>query len=385
MKRKANIAVIGCGGLAQSQHISNLIKSKNADLYCFCDINVQTLDNLSRRFPHIPTETDYKKVLSDANVDGVVIATREDEHVPLTIEALLAGKHVYVEKPLAETSEDCEKVIDAEKKSGKRVLVGMNRRMAPAYRDAKGILTRNGGMKTSYYRIADPFSLGWGKQKDIIGKRIIIECCHIIDILRYFADSEVKTVYCYSSRSDEDTVILQFENGASATMISSGYAPRQTPKEHFEAVTDFGFVTVDDFCELHSFGIPGEVECKYYEGHSHVEHEYIQAQWLKNEGLKADIAIRKYLVEEEERRAELDRQRAENGEPKPEYDYHEPYMYYVNYGVDKGWLSAIEHFADVILDDVPVEAATAIDAFMDAKIIEAIIKSRETGLPVDVK
>ncbi len=378
--RKANIAVIGCGNLAQSQHISNLIKSKKSNLCCFCDVNESTLKDLAKRFPHVPTESDYKKVLSNPDIDGVVIATREEEHVPLTIEALNAGKYVYVEKPLAETSEDCQKVVEAEKKSGKRVLVGMNRRLAPSYRDAKGILERNGGMKAAYYRIADPFALDWGRKMNIMGKRIIIECCHIIDILRYFADSEVKTVYCYSSRPDEDNVLLQFENGSSAMMLGSGYVPRETPKEHFEATTEEGFVTVDDFCELHSFGLPGEVECKYYEGHSHVEHDYLQAQWYKNEGLKADIAVRKFLVQEEARA-----EKAAREEGKPVYSYHEPYLYYINYGVDKGWFNALEHFADVILEGVPVEAATAEDAYKAAKIIDAIIESREKGILVDVK
>lgn len=356
MQNKANIAVIGCGNLAQSQHISNLIQSPKTNLYCFCDVNTSTLEDLARRFPHIPTETDHKKILADPNIDGVVIATREEEHVPLSVEALLAGKHVYVEKPLAETPEDCQKVMEAENASGKKVLVGMNRRFAPSYRDTKAILDRNGGMKSAYYRIADPFSLDWGQRMNLIGKRIIIECCHIIDILRYLASSEVKTVYSYSSRPDEDKVLLQFENGACATMLSTGYTPRQTPKEHLEIVSQEGFITVDDFCELHTFGLPDEIECKYYEGRSHVEHEYIQSQWIKNEGLKADIALRKYLVEEETKRNRQALERAKLGEKEPDYTYH-----------------------------VPVEAATAEDAYKAAKITDAIIESRETGKPVTIK
>lgn len=271
MSKKANIAVIGCGNLAQSQHISNIIMSKKAELCCFCDVNLQTLEDLSRRFAHIRVESDYKKVLKDPKIDGVVIATREEEHVPLSIEALRAGKYVYVEKPLAESPAECMRVVEEEQKSGKKVLVGMNRRFAPAYRDVKEILSKNGGMKTAYYRIADSFSLDWGKRMNLLGNRIMIECCHIIDILRYFADSDVESVYCYSSRMDEDNVIFRFKNGSSAVMIGTGYAPRQTPKEHLEVMAEVGMITVDDFCELHSFGIPGAPECRYYEGHSHEE------------------------------------------------------------------------------------------------------------------
>ena len=67
MERKANIAVIGCGHFAQNQHISNLIRAQkvNVNLCCFCDKNQETLDDLTRRFPGIKTETDYKKVFAD--------------------------------------------------------------------------------------------------------------------------------------------------------------------------------------------------------------------------------------------------------------------------------------------------------------------------------
>ena len=385
--KRANLAVIGCGALAQNQHISNVIASKNANLCCFCDVSEKTLEDLARRFPHIPTELDYKKVLADPSVDGVVIATKEEMHVALTIEALKAGKHVYVEKPLGETSEECELVMKTEKETGKKALVGMNRRLAPAYRDVKEILKRNGGMKTAYYRIADDWCeryKNYGGSR-AGGKRLAVECCHIIDILRYLADSEVKSVYCYTSRIDEDNVIMQFENGSSAMMMATGYAPKQTPKEHFEVTTQFGFVTVDDFCELHTFGMPGEAECKFYEGRTHIEHDYMHAQWYKAEGLKADIAMRKYLVEEEERRAKLKLEREKNGEEEPKYSYHELYPYYMNYGVNKGWGDSIEHFADVILYDVAVEAPTAKDAYQATKIVEAILESRETGKVVEVK
>src|SRR5574344_1567708 len=237
MKTKASIAVVGCGKLAQNQHISNLMKARNAQLSCFCDLRPAILEDLQKRFPGIPVETDYKKVFRDPSIDGVVIATREDMHVPLSVEALEAGKFVYVEKPLAETPEECAVVVRAEQKSGKKLIVGMNRRMAPAYRDAKQILDRNGGMKSAYYRIADSFSLDWGKNFGD-GRRIQIEVCHIFDILRFFAGSEFKSVYCASSRLDEESILLTFESGATALLLSSGYAPWETPKEHFEAATN---------------------------------------------------------------------------------------------------------------------------------------------------
>ena len=383
MERKASIAVIGCGHFAQNQHISNLIRAQkvNVNLCCFCDKNQETLDDLARRFPGIKTETDYKKVLADPEIDGVVIATKPDFHVPLTLDALMAGKHVYVEKPLAETSEDCAKVLEAEKKSGKRVFVGMNRRLAPSYRDAKRILDGNGGMKTAYYRISDAFSMEWGKTGNYLGTRMLNECCHVIDILRYFAGSEVKKVYCFASRLDEENVTIEFENGSCAMMMSTGFAPYETPKERFEAVSDYGVVTVDDFCELHAFGIEGAPETKCYEGHWHVEKEQFHKIYAAREGLKADIAHRKFYAEFMQKMNELDQ---DSKEYKEMYNYWATRMPLVNYSVDKGWYGAIEHFADFIVNNVPVEAATATDGYRVGKIIEAIIESRDTGKVVEL-
>lgn len=373
--KKANIAVIGCGKLAQNQHISNLIMANNANLACFCDVSQETLDDLNRRFPNIPIETDYKKVLANPGIDGVVIATRQEEHVPLSIEALEAGKYVYVEKPLAETPQECEKVVMAEKKSGKKLLVGMNRRMAPAYRDAKAILDRNGGMKSAYYRVADAFEIDWGINYGL-GKRLQIECCHIIDILRYFAGSEVESVYCTRSRQDEESTVIVFKNGATAMLMSTGYAPWETPKEHFEAMAEVGMITVDDFCELRSFGMEGETTCRYYAGHTHVEREQAFKVWMEKEGVNADIGLRAYLADEQRRIEALDHDSEEYKRERYLLDYKYPH---INYSVDKGWLGAMEHFADIILNDVPNEAASAEDALKVAQITEAIIESRETG------
>ena len=135
-EHKARLAVIGTGGLAQSQHIPNLQRAEHAELTVLCDLRRDVLDDLGGKYPDCRLETDHRRVLADPDVDGVIIATREDTHVALTVEALAAGKHVYVEKPLAETEAECARVLAAQRQAGRLVAVGMNRRMAPAYRYA---------------------------------------------------------------------------------------------------------------------------------------------------------------------------------------------------------------------------------------------------------
>ena len=379
--KKANLAVIGCGKLAQNQHISNIIKSKNATLHTFCDVNTDLLNNLVKRFPATQTCSDLSKVLANPEIDGVVIATREDMHVPIAIQALNAGKHVYVEKPLAETPEECAKVVAAQEASGKKLLVGMNRRMAPAYRDARDILNRNGGAKAIYYRIADAYAIDWGKDYGY-GKRMIHEVCHIFDICRFMTNSEVESIYCLSTRPDEENIVMQFISGATGMILSSGYAPWETPKEHLEAIAEVGVLTIDEFCELNVYGMPGEVFNKKYPGHSHVEREQSHVNWIGEAGLSGITGLRRMLANWQREVEVLDHNTDEYRRKRDFLDHHLPH---INYSVDKGWLGAIEHFADVILHNVPVEAATAQDALAAARITRAAVISRAEKRIVQLK
>ena len=379
--KKAALAVIGCGKLAQNQHISNIIKSKNAYLHTFCDLNTEVLDDLVKRFPGTAKCTDFAQVIANPEIDGVVIATREDMHVPLAIAALEAGKHVYVEKPLAETPEECNQVVAAEKKSGKKLIVGMNRRMAPAYREAREILNRNGGAKALYYRIADAYAIDWGKDYGA-GKRLIHEVCHIFDICRFMTGSEVETVYCLSTRRDEENIVLKFASGATAMILSSGYAPWETPKEHLEAVAEVGVVTIDEFCELNTYGMPEEICCKKYPGHSHVEREQSHVNWIGNAGLDGIKGLRRMLADYQRELTTLDNN---SDEYRRKRDWLDNRLPLINYSVDKGWLGAIEHFADVILNGSAVEAATAQDALAAARITRAAVISRAENRIVSMK
>lgn len=379
--KKAALAVVGCGKLAQNQHISNIAKSRNAYLHTFCDLNTEVLNDLVKRFPGTAQCTDIDQVLNDPEIDGVVIATREDMHVPLAIAALQAGKYVYVEKPLAETPEECAQVVAAEKASGKKLLVGMNRRMAPAYREAREILKRNGGAKALYYRIADAYAIDWGKDFGP-GKRLIHEVCHIFDICRFMTGAEVETVYCLSTRRDEENIVLKFDSGATAMILSSGYAPWETPKEHLEAVAEVGVVTIEEFCELSTYGMPGEVTNKKYPGHSHIEREQSHVRWIGEAGLAGIVGLRRMLADCQREVEALDH---DSDAYRRKRDFLDHRLPHINYSVDKGWLGAIEHFADVILNGADVEAATAQDALAAARITRAAVISRAENRIVSMK
>ena len=272
MEKKARLAVIGAGALAQHQHLPNIVRSKSAELALICDTNQDVLAALEKVYPGTAMTGDCSEVFRNPEIDGVVIATREDTHVPLTLDALRAGKHVYVEKPLAENPADCQAVVAAKRAAGRCVVVGMNRRCAPAYRLARELLDANGGARNLHYRIADAYSTTWGRRFGA-GNRIVHELCHVFDVLRFLANSEVTEVLCRSGRPDDESILLVFRSGATATMLSSGHVSEETPKEHLDAVAGYGMLAVEEFVELRTFGMRGLPDgCRYFAGHCHPQH-----------------------------------------------------------------------------------------------------------------
>lgn len=379
MMRKVRISLIGAGHLARNQHLPNLMRLDSVELAAVCDLAPDILEIVKRDFaPGCPLLTDCREVLNDSSVEAVVIATREDSHVPLTLEALAAGKHVYVEKPLAENMEDCQRVLAAQKESGRIVAVGMNRRLAPAYVKARELLQANGGPKSMFYRIADGYAIYWGKQNP--GQRIFHELCHIFDILRFFAGSEVVKVYCASSRHDDEQIVLTFASGVTAGIMSSGYTWQDFPKEHFEAVAEAGALTVEDFCTLRQFTLSEtEPPVISFCGHTHPHFEQMHGELLGEMGVDSLYALRRIIG-----RHALNYFRHEQAgdTSSPEFQKEKTFlgrMFVTNYMVDKGWMEALDDFAHAVREHRPFRGADVMDACRAAQITEAVYESRRTG------
>lgn len=379
----ANLALIGAGGISQSQHLPNLLRASRINLKYVCDLNEELLDIASARFPgNYALERSYSEILKDQNLDGVVIATSADSHVPLTLQALEAGKHVYVEKPLSETQGDAQRVVEAQKASSRIVAVGFNRRMAPAYTMAKTILKRHGGARNIHYRLSDAFWI-WGKNLPA-GSRMLHEVCHVFDILRFFTDSEVKSVYCIASRPDDETIVLQFENDTVASIMNTGHVHYDMPKEQLEIITKCGGIVVNDFAELRTFGLKEELPHVCFEGHTHPQRDQVHKYLFKAQGLQAVLDIRRAHYLAYTRHAELALCQGDSQEYEQLEAYLEHHSPHLNYMMDKGWQWALEHFADSILKGEACCLSGAMDGLRASQITQAAIQSRATGLPVSL-
>lgn len=384
--KKAVLGLVGAGHLANNQHLPNLMYTPNAMLKTVCDIRPEAVKAAQEAY-HIPNgETDYRKMLADPEIDGVLVVTLPAQHAEVTIAALRAGKHVYVEKPLAESVEDCHTIMAEEKKSGKHVAVGFNRRFAPAYRQAKQLLDANGGGHNFFYRISDTYSYTWGKDYPP-GVRVFHETCHIFDILRWFTSSQIVSVYCIEARGDDEAIVCKFKSGPIATIMSSGYATLDWPKESLEVVAGKGGLTVDNFVEMQTYGLPNCQTQYRFKGHFHPSREWASRYLFEDLGSEAMRAFHRHGAIRFELEKAADPKRwgkvELNWPDTPDAAiYREWLEKRMGGGVDKGWLQAVDHFAQCILTGQKPETAGSYDGLVAEQLAQAVVQSRKTGLPV---
>jgi predicted dehydrogenase len=129
--RLLRVGVLGAGPIAQAAHLPDTCKARNAELYAICDLADDLLEKIAAQYPPQKIFTDYNQMLADPNVEAVIIATSDQFHVPAALEAIEAGKHVLVEKPLGISIEECETLAEKVKASGLILQVGHMKRFDP--------------------------------------------------------------------------------------------------------------------------------------------------------------------------------------------------------------------------------------------------------------
>ncbi|MDD6161082.1 MAG: Gfo/Idh/MocA family oxidoreductase [Oscillospiraceae bacterium] len=131
---KVRIGLIGCGGIANNKHMPALAKlSDKCEMVAFCDIVEERAQKAAAEYGSADAKvyTDYHELLADKSIDVVHVLTPNVAHCPITVAAFEAGKHVLCEKPMAHTSADAQKMLDAWKKSGKKFTIGYQNRFRP--------------------------------------------------------------------------------------------------------------------------------------------------------------------------------------------------------------------------------------------------------------
>ncbi len=144
-QKKLNVGILGCGPIAQFAHFESCQKASNVELYSICDVAKDLLDRMQAIWQPTKAFTKYDEMLADEELDAVIIATSDPFHVPLSLKAVAAGKHVLVEKPLSHSIEECQELRQAASAKGVYVQVGHMKRFDPGIEYAQKFIQEKMG------------------------------------------------------------------------------------------------------------------------------------------------------------------------------------------------------------------------------------------------
>jgi len=222
----------------------------------------------ARKFGFDETTTDTIRIFSDNNSDAVVITTQHDSHSRFVLQALEAGKHVFVEKPLCLTLAELSKIELAYSKACRQstispiLMVGFNRRFAPQIQKMKHLLSGVSGPKSFVMTVnagAIPVD-HWTQDVEAGGGRIIGEACHFIDLLRFMAGSPIESwskVAMNAPTNDTVSINLKFVDGSIGTIHYFANGTKAFPKERLEVFAAGRVLQLDNYRKLAGFGWPG--------------------------------------------------------------------------------------------------------------------------------
>ncbi|MFE5318833.1 Gfo/Idh/MocA family protein [Paenibacillus sp. NPDC056579] len=130
MAKTFRIGIIGCGGIANGKHMPALKNQKNVEMVAFCDIVKERASEAAEKFgtPDAKVYDNYKELLNDSSIDIVHVCTPNDSHADISIASMEADKHVMCEKPMAKTAADARRMVEAAKRTGKKLTIGYQNR-----------------------------------------------------------------------------------------------------------------------------------------------------------------------------------------------------------------------------------------------------------------
>lgn len=220
-----------------------------------------------RKFRFEETTTDTQSIFADSETHAVIISTRHNSHARLVRQALEAGKHVFVEKPLCLTLAELSELEALHIRLAAvgvlpHVMVGFNRRFAPQIAKIKSLLMATPGPKAFTMTVnagAIPAE-HWTQDLEIGGGRIIGEGCHFVDLLRHLAGAPIAAHHVTSMKAltaDTAAIQLTFEDGSVGAIQYFAGGSKQFPKERLEVFAGGGVLQLDNYRKLTGFGWPG--------------------------------------------------------------------------------------------------------------------------------
>lgn len=278
------VGVIGAGNYAKATLLPALSRT-TARLVAVADINGMAAAHAARKFGAEKAVSDYQLILDDPDIQAVFVLVGHHLHSCFITEVLAAGKHVFVEKPLAINEGQLDKVIAAYEKqgldshsptnafedrlrgndSGKMIMVGFNRRFSPHTVKIRELFASRTAPLTMTMTVNAGFipPEHWTQDPERGGGRIIGEGCHFIDLLSFLTNSPVTSVSARmvgggaSVQDDKMSILLGFADGSVGTVHYFANGAKNFPKETLEIFGDGRVLRMENFRVTTGYGFKG--------------------------------------------------------------------------------------------------------------------------------
>ncbi len=260
---QAVVGVIGAGNFAISTLLPCLSRTGARLKYIAGRNNGASLVHAARKFRFENAVTDYRQILDDGDVNAVFVVTGHNSHASLAGEVLDAGKHVFVEKPLAISMAQLVDIGDmARQHPDRQLMVGFNRRFSAHTQRIKEHLAGRAGpiCMTMTVNAGEIPATHWTQDPQEGGGRIIGEGCHFIDLLSWLAGSPIETVSAArvgegpAVRDDKMSILLTFADGSVGTVNYFANGCKRYPKESLEVFCDGRIVRLENFRVTRTYG-----------------------------------------------------------------------------------------------------------------------------------
>ena len=250
---KLRWGVIGAGGIAERRTIPGMMNANNAELVAVMEINMELAEKCRAKWDCKKAYDNVEDLLADPEVDAVYIASPVWLHAQQAMAAADAGKHILIEKPLAMTSEEGEKVVAYCKEKGVKIAAGLMMRFGAYVQAMKKAIAEGkiGKVVSGYSQFTcwyPDMPGAWRQSKKMGGGGAMMDMgVHCIDLMQYISGSKVKEVAAFQDTlsfnyevEDSSMVMMRMENGAQCVVQSNFNIPDEAAKWRVEFFGDQG-------------------------------------------------------------------------------------------------------------------------------------------------
>jgi predicted dehydrogenase/threonine dehydrogenase-like Zn-dependent dehydrogenase len=260
---RLGIGFVGAGNYSTVHLLPHLKQNGDAQLLGLVSATGLNAKVKAEKFGFSYCATELKSVLEDPAIDALFIGTRHSTHADFTVQALAAGKHVFVEKPLVVTEEQLDAVIDAYNRANEKqrvgLMVGLNRRFAPMVMKVKGVFDANDSLQM-IYRVNSgqiPTST-WLHEPDQGAGMLIGEMSHFVDVMQFICGERPARVFASAlsleskkyANQDNLCIVITFDGGSVGTLCYNTVGNNTFSKERLEVYGGGNLAVLDDFRSL---------------------------------------------------------------------------------------------------------------------------------------